>query len=718
VAVQVTQRTDLALDLEKVLRRAATLVAQGTDPGDLFTAVADQVMSMLGLATLAVTTVDSKTNAWETVFTHGDGDDVPGGELADSHPLAQLVTATYRPSRINLGDQKSTTWGPAASRGPSVGVASPLIIDGSLWGCIAGYGRLGEDVPPEAEVVLAEFANLMAISISNAQRREQVRDLARSQDALRRVATLVANEADPQVVFAAVAKETAALLGVEAVSLIRYDAETKSWVKIFATHGIRAATPFGVSWPFHDCPEGDLVLRSGRPGRVDDWSELPGEVAARHRDRGFGQAVAAPIILDGTHLGHIAAYGEANEVLPAGCEVRLADFTQLVASAISNTRARDDLQRLAQQGAALKRVATLVAQRADEKRIFDAVAEEASRAFRVLRVDVCRSSEDGSGSVLGSTEQQEPGVVPTLPTRGQYVMTTVLTGARADRCDVWDDAARPELAIESERFNSVAGAPIWVEGQIWGVIVALSETVLASDVETRLGDFADLVSGSIANVQARNELIASRARIVAASDEARRRIERNLHDGIQQRVVSLGLSLRAVRSRFSSPADVQLGLDEVGRELATVLEEIQIFSQGLHPALLSRSGLGPSLRALARRSPIPIELDIAAERLPESVETAVYYVVSEALANATKHSAATVVCISVRCGDGVVRAVVTDDGVGGATRRRGGSGLIGLVDRVETLGGTFALTSPRDQGTTVAIELPIYPPDAAAKLST
>jgi signal transduction histidine kinase len=211
-----------------------------------------------------------------------------------------------------------------------------------------------------------------------------------------------------------------------------------------------------------------------------------------------------------------------------------------------------------------------------------------------------------------------------------------------------------------------------VDGATWGVIVALADEVLATDAETRLTDFTHLVASSISNVHARDNLIASRARIVTASDETRRRVERNLHDGIQQRVVSLALSLRAVRARFALPGEVQTGLDKVASDLDGVLEEIRVFSQGLHRALLSRSGLGPSLRALARRSPILVDLDVnVGLRLAEPVETAVYYVVSEALANAAKYSRASAVSVTVGCDPAGIRATVADDGVGGATLARG-----------------------------------------------
>jgi signal transduction histidine kinase len=282
---------------------------------------------------------------------------------------------------------------------------------------------------------------------------------------------------------------------------------------------------------------------------------------------------------------------------------------------------------------------------------------------------------------------------------------------RAARIDDRTTRPAPNVAAadQEEGFRSVVGAPIMVEGALWGVIVVVAGEVLHDDTETRLTDFTHLVASSISNVQARNNLIASRARIVTASDETRRRIERNLHDGIQARVLALGLGLRAVRARFPLPPEVQAGLDEVAHDLEGVLEEIRVFSQGLHPALLARSGLGPSLRALGRRSPVRVNLDVAGDaRFPEPVETAVYYVVSEALANAAKHSQAAEVSVTVISDATGVRATVADDGVGGAALG-GSSGLIGLVDRVEALGGRFALESPVGRGTTLSIELPLAP---------
>jgi signal transduction histidine kinase len=267
------------------------------------------------------------------------------------------------------------------------------------------------------------------------------------------------------------------------------------------------------------------------------------------------------------------------------------------------------------------------------------------------------------------------------------------------------DAARSAAAV----LGSAVGAPIVVDGATWGAIAVLSADPLPPGTRTRLTDFTHLVASSISNVHARNKLIASRARIVTASDETRRRIERNIHDGIQQRIVALGLSLRAVREQFSLPDGVERALDDVETDLDGLLTEIRDFSRGLHPTLLSRAGLGPSLRALARRSPIPVTLEVAVDaRLPEPIEIAVYYVVSEALANVVKHAQASSVTVAVSVDSAAVKARVADDGVGGAAPG-GSSGLIGLVDRVEALDGRFQLESRPGHGTTISIILPLEP---------
>ena len=220
--------------------------------------------------------------------------------------------------------------------------------------------------------------------------------------------------------------------------------------------------------------------------------------------------------------------------------------------------------------------------------------------------------------------------------------------------------------------------------------------------------FGELVATAIANAETRAELVASRARIVAAGDQARRRIQRDLHDGAQQRVVTLALKARALASSDAARAsDLDTDFLGLAADLDDVLQELRDISSGLHPAALSHGGLEPALKALGRRSPIPVELAVRISRRPaEAVEIAAYYIVAEMLTNAAKHASASRVDVTVEALDGALRVCVRDDGVGGADPA-GGSGLVGLKDRVEALGGTITTDSPPAGRTTLVAELPL-----------
>jgi signal transduction histidine kinase len=249
--------------------------------------------------------------------------------------------------------------------------------------------------------------------------------------------------------------------------------------------------------------------------------------------------------------------------------------------------------------------------------------------------------------------------------------------------------------------------PIHVDGRLWGIVaVGSGQGPLSPDTEQRMTEFTDLVATAIANAQSRAELRASRARIVAAWDEGRRRIERDLHDGAQQRLVALALRLRSAAASSEHTTDIGNEITDVAAQLVAVIDDLREISRGIHPAILSEGGLRPALRALGRRSAIPVDIQVHVHgRLPAAIEVCAYYVVSEMLTNAAKHGQASVVEVHAEASDGTLAVSVHDDGIGGADPGRG-SGLIGLRDRVEALGGTFAVHSPVDCGTTVSCELP------------
>ncbi|MCW2596744.1 MAG: Oxygen sensor histidine kinase nreB, partial [Jatrophihabitans sp.] len=244
---------------------------------------------------------------------------------------------------------------------------------------------------------------------------------------------------------------------------------------------------------------------------------------------------------------------------------------------------------------------------------------------------------------------------------------------------------------------------------LWGVIGASSSRALFSaDSQQRMLNFTELVATAIANAESRSELAASRARIVAASDQTRRHIERDLHDGVQQRLVSLALEVRAAQSALPpAVTEVRAELSHVVEGLAGALDELREISRGIHPAILSEGGLGAALKTLARRAPIPVALDVCVEdMLSDGIEVAAYYAISELVTNTAKHAHASAINVAVTSADGVVHIAARDDGIGGADPARG-SGLVGLRDRIEALGGTISVQSPKGEGTAVEVALPL-----------
>jgi signal transduction histidine kinase len=304
---------------------------------------------------------------------------------------------------------------------------------------------------------------------------------------------------------------------------------------------------------------------------------------------------------------------------------------------------------------------------------------------------------------------------------GHNVPTLVRQTGEPARVDDYDKGSGAfAKAAHAWGFRSAVGVPITVAGRLWGVIAVGSarKSSLPADTEARLSAFTELAGTAIANAEANAALAASRVRIVTAADEARRRIERDLHDGAQQRLVTLALQLREIRAAVPPGAgDLARRLDGVATGLDDALEELREIARGIHPAALADGGLRPALKALARRSPVPVDLDIRArQRLPEQVEVSAYYFVAEALTNAAKHARASSVTVTAEADAAVLRLAVRDDGAGGADFARG-TGLVGLKDRIEAIGGRLFLDSPPEAGTRLCAELPLTPATASPPAS-
>jgi PAS domain S-box-containing protein len=372
-----------------------------------------------------------------------------------------------------------------------------------------------------------------------------------------------------------------------------------------------------------------------------------------------------------------------------------------------------EISRLASEQRALRRVATLVAAEVAPDRVFTAVSEECARVLGVNSSAVFRYGDDGAATIVGRHNRDSVTMLDVgevLRAEESTAIGRVLrTGAPA-RVDDWGGVhEHSEIAEAIFRFGyrSSAAAPIVVAGSLWGAVAITSEDPLPEGAEDRLAAFCELGGLAVASAQAREDLIASRARLVEAGDEQRRRLERNLHDGAQQHLVSVAVKLRVARTQLETRPEITATLlDEALGELGTGLEELREIARGLHPAILGEHGLGRALEVLAERLPVEIELDVLPDRLPDHLEATTYYIVSEALTNVAKHARARSARVKVRIDEAVLRCEVADDGRGGADASLG-SGITGLRDRAEAAGGTLSVVSPPGRGTLVSASLPL-----------
>jgi signal transduction histidine kinase len=545
------------------------------------------------------------------------------------------------------------------------------------------------------------------------------RGLAEEQAALRRLATLVAAGARPEEVFAAATEEVGRLLLVDYASMSRFESDRiLTYVAAWSGTG-KALPPVGTGVSIGGNNVNSLVFDTSRPARIDSYADASGPLAAAIRDEGVRSAVGAPIIVEGHVWGVIGVGSVLEPPLPADTEARLTSFTELLATAIANAESRAGLARLAEEQAALRRVATLVAQGVPPEELFAAVAEEIVNVLPVQGARIGRYESDGTVTFVATIA--EPGAAgaltasrlilagKNLPLGGNNLATLVLKTGRPARLE-HDDASGPIVAgIREIGGGSGVGTPIVVDGRLWGLATAGStfERPLPPDTEARLTDFTELLATAIANAESRADLAASRARIVAAADETRRRIERDLHDGAQQRLVhTVIVQQLALRALENGDANVGELMAEALQHAEQANSELSELAHGILPSVLTREGLRAGVRALVSRMSLPVSVDMSAERLPPGVEATAYFVVSEALTNVVKHAHADHAAVTARVERGVLRIEIRDEGVGGA-HVRDSTGLHGLEDRVSALDGRLVVESSPGQGTRVYALLPV-----------
>jgi PAS domain S-box-containing protein len=700
-------------DEQAALRRVATLVARGVRPPDLFAAVAREVGLLVGGDAAHVGRYEegaaNLVASWSPT-----GDHVPLGTLVpiDGENVASLVLRTGQPARMNSYEHAS---GPIATMAEALGIRSsvgaPIVVDGRRWGMTIVSSKDDHPFPADTERRVAAFTELVATAISNTEARKEAGRLAEEQAALRRVATLVAEGVPPGELFAAVTAEVGRLLRADLAAMIHYETDgTVTPVATWAAAGEYPEVPD--RWPTEHGDPATIVAETRRPARIDNWDDVPGPIAAWIRDLGgITSSVGGPILVAGDLWGALAVHSKQAEPLPANTELRLENFTELVATAISNAQARAEVARLADEQAALRRVATLVARGSPPQEVFAAVAEELGRLLPVEDTAMLRYEDDGTATLVatGGDRTHTLDVGTRLPLDGENATALVHRTGRPARID---DYGKATGAI-GERVRdlgtaSVVGFPIVVDGGLWGVMVAAQGAgePLPAGTESRVGKFTELLATAVSNVQARSDLAASRARVVAAADEERRRVVRDLHDGAQQRLIHTIVTLRLAHEAL------QPGQEPASELVSDALEqaqhataELRELAQGILPTILTRGGLRAAVEALATRTQVPVEVTVSVDRLPAPVEATAYFVVAEALTNVAKHSRATCATVTARVEDGTLRVEVRDDGVGGA--RPDGSGIVGLADRLAALDGRLRVESPADGGTLVAADIPI-----------
>jgi signal transduction histidine kinase len=697
---------------QAALRRVATLVAQGAAAETLFAVVAEQVAEVLGVPLVSIVRFEPDGTATERASFASDGDVFQVGRTwsLDGVDVVTRIRDSLRPARIDdyagLPGELAAACRRARIRST---VGCPIAVAGRLWGAMVVSSLEPDELPASTADDLTEFTELVATAIANSEARDEVRRLADEQAALRRVATLVAREASQPQVFTAIAEEVGQLIATEEIRMFRFEGRC---AVVMAAWGEREdVIPIGSRLPLGGDNASSRIFATGQPVRIDDYSTASGDIGDAARTTGTLCVVAAPIVVEGRLWGAIVAAKRRRVPFPAGTESRLAQFTELMATAIANAEARAELAQLAEEQAALRRVATLVAEGPAPADLFEAVTAEMVRALGADGVTLARFEPDEQ--ILLVADQGHNTFNVPVGSRVEHgdgsVASIVRRTARPGRVEYAETDLRSALATRMQARVAV-GAPVVVDGRLWGLMVARwnGDVSPPPDTEARMERFGQLLETAIANADGRAQLMASRARLVAAADEARRRVVQDLHDGAQQRLVHTIITLKMVdralrRGDGDVPGMVREALDHAERGIVDLRE----LAHGILPAALTRGGLRHGVEAVVERLDLPVRLAVEEERYDEEIEASAYFVVAEALTNVVKHARARAATVTTAVRDGMLHLEVRDDGVGGADAT--GHGLVGMRDRVTALGGRLDIHSPPGAGTLVAAAFPLAP---------
>jgi signal transduction histidine kinase len=680
-------------------------VSGGAPSAEVFAAIAEQVGDVIGLPLVVVWRYEADgmgtvVSVWSEIrhpFEAGSRWPLDGGAVC------ARLRSTGRPGRVDdFAGVPGTIADAQRKAGMRACAGAPIVVDGHVWGAISVLSTGPAPLPDGIEDRLADITELVATAISNSASRAELARMADREAALRRVAILVARGVPPAEVFAAVAREVGLLLRVDATDLARYDLDgTATGVATWSSAG--EDLPVGLRVPLEGDSIAGIVSRTGRPARKDSSPH-----AALVPELGRCSSVGAPIVVDQRLWGVlIVSLKHDHRTLPPDTESRVAAFTELVATAISNTETRCEAARLGEEQAALRRVATLIARGVPEAELFGAVVEEVGSLFGADLAGMIRYGPGAAVTQVGAWAAV--GEHPPWPTEEVDPVGVIATTRRPVRIDWSDVPGATATALRGVGIRATVASPILVGCRLWGALAlhARRPDPFSSDTESRLENFTELVATAISNIEARAELAASRARIVETADEERRRVVRDLHDGAQQRLVHTILTLKLGQQALKNgqEIDVQGVLTEALEHARRATDELRELAHGILPATLTHGGLRATVDELASRVPVPVENRVSVGRFPSTIEATAYFVVAEALTNIAKHARARRATVTASVEHGTLRVQVRDDGIGGALP--GGSGLLGMADRLAALGGQLRIESPAGGGTLVAAEFPL-----------
>jgi signal transduction histidine kinase len=663
------------------------------------------------------------------------------GWLIYAGTVALVAAAYYAAGRIGLelaylDGAVAALWPPAG-----VGLALLFLLGMRVWpGIVIGDLLLGDYSTPLGTVLAQTAGNTVALVVAALL----LRRLTRGRGSLERVPDVLAFVASALV--AALVSAAVGPLALRLGDVIAADElgnVFRTWTLGDAA-GVLVVAPVLLTWASSGLRGFDrrkvlegvavlvalVVLATLPPQRDVPYIVFPVLLWAAVRFGPRGAATAILIVCSITVWNTAADEGPfvrdsiTDSLLATQLFIAIAALTSLVLAAMTAERthasealtASEASQRsLADEQAALRRVATLVAGGTTPIRVFEQVTKEVAMLLGLPGASLVRYDGGDTATVVGGWSDDGTLTLPlssTIDLDGDTVVARVLRSGSPQRAEYEGAGGSLAPKLLSDGYRGAIGAPVTVGGKLWGALAAgTRDAELPSGYERRLCDFAELAAQALANADAHEQLAASRARIVEAGDAERRRLERNLHDGAQQRLVSVAVDLRVVSALLEKdPAAAARLLSGAQEQLAQGLDELRELARGIHPAVLTDRGLGPALESLALRAPVPVEIDkLPDERLSPPVEAAAYYLVAEAITNVAKYAHASHATVFVARSNGSATVVVADDGVGGADAALG-TGLRGLADRIEALGGRLDVDSPQAGGTRLSAQIPLAQP--------